>query len=240
MSIALECKKLKRTGFLPAFLCGGLLAAIVPMGNMMFRSEIYVSRSEPALQILLDANWQMMVMLNLFLIIIGACIMYHTEYVDNAMQKMDTLPVRQSSGFFGKFFLLTVATIGVLIIEAASLTFCIYHWFSIYDGFATELLKSIGYAAALVIPALILMTGIASACKNMWISLGVGIICMFTATIILGKNFILSLFPFALPFQTLCSTEYARVLQLLCAVCIETVVFGIVELIYLKVRRILE
>lgn len=237
MSVCLECKKLKRTGFSPAFLGGALLAAFIPIGNMMFRSEIFVSHSEPALKILFSANWQMMAMINVFLIIIGACIMYHTEYADNAMEKMEALPVPQSSIFFSKFFVLILSILVVLVIEGASLAFCTYHWFSIYDGFAMELFKSIGYAAALSIPALILMTGIASACKNMWISLGVGVICTFTATMISEANFILSLFPFALPFQMLCSTEYARLLKFLCAVCIETVVFGIAELIYLKARR---
>ena len=31
MSLSLECKKAKRTGFIPAFLCGGILAAAVPI-----------------------------------------------------------------------------------------------------------------------------------------------------------------------------------------------------------------
>lgn len=237
MSICLEYKKLKRTGFLPAFFGGGLLSAFVPIGNMMFRSEIFVNSPEPALKILFNANWQMMAMLNLFLIVIGACIMYHTEYANNAMQKMDALPIRQSSNFFSKFFILTVSIIAVLAIEAASLAFCIHHWFSLYDEFAIELLKSIGYAAILAVPTLILMTGIASICKNMWISLGVGIICMFVATMIPKTNFILSLFPFALPFQTLWDTESTRIFQFICGVGIETGVFGMAELIYLKVRR---
>ena len=34
MSLSLECKKAKRTGFIPAFLCGGILAAAVPIVNM--------------------------------------------------------------------------------------------------------------------------------------------------------------------------------------------------------------
>ena len=40
MSLSLECKKAKRTGFIPAFLCGGILAAAVPIVNMAVRSEM--------------------------------------------------------------------------------------------------------------------------------------------------------------------------------------------------------
>ena len=42
MSVSLECKKVKRTGFLPAFLGGGILAAAVPVINMAVRSEMYL------------------------------------------------------------------------------------------------------------------------------------------------------------------------------------------------------
>ena len=43
MSVSLECKKIKRTGFLLAFLGGGILAAAVPVINMAVRSEQYLN-----------------------------------------------------------------------------------------------------------------------------------------------------------------------------------------------------
>ena len=110
MSVSLECKKIKRTGFLPAFLGGGILAAAVPVINMAVRSEIYLNLPGNPIQILLGANWQMMAMLNVLLVVAGACLLYHTEYADNAMQKMKSLPIRESSIFLGK----TVLTIFML------------------------------------------------------------------------------------------------------------------------------
>lgn len=59
MSLSLECKKAKRTGFIPAFLCGGILAAAVPIVNMAVRSEMYVGQQSSPMQILMGANWQM-------------------------------------------------------------------------------------------------------------------------------------------------------------------------------------
>ena len=102
MSVSLECKKAKRTGFLPAFFGGGILAAVVPVINMAVRSEMYLNLPGNPIQILLDANWQMMTMLNVLLVVAGACLLYHTEYADNAMQKMKSLPIRESSIFLGK------------------------------------------------------------------------------------------------------------------------------------------
>lgn len=52
MSLSLECKKAKRTGFIPAFLCGGILAAAVPIVNMAVRSEMYLGQQNSPMQIL--------------------------------------------------------------------------------------------------------------------------------------------------------------------------------------------
>ncbi|MDQ9753306.1 hypothetical protein RFZ03_22000, partial [Acinetobacter baumannii] len=60
MSIALECKKLKRTGALPAFFGGGIIASAIPVINMAARSELYLDMDLPPIRILLNANWQMM------------------------------------------------------------------------------------------------------------------------------------------------------------------------------------
>ena len=79
MSVLLECKKVKRTGFLLAFFGGGILAAAVPIINMAVRSEMYLNQPDSPIQILLGANWQMMAMLNVLLAVAGTCLLYHTE-----------------------------------------------------------------------------------------------------------------------------------------------------------------
>lgn len=118
--------------------------------------------------------------------------------------------------------------------------FCALHWFPSYAELPMDLMKNIGYIMLLTLPTAILMLAIASACKNMWISLGIGVICVFTATMLPTKNFAFSLFPFALPFQTLIGTESSRAVQFIYAVAVEAVLLGIVEFVYLKVRRSFE
>ena len=135
MSLSLECKKAKRTGFIPAFLCGGILAAAVPIVNMAVRSEMYVGQQSSPMQILMGANCQMMAMLNILLVVAGSCLLYHTEFADNAMQKMKSLPIRESSIFFGKFILTSIMSVVVLAVEAASIAFCVSHWFEIGNDF---------------------------------------------------------------------------------------------------------
>ena len=232
MSLSLECKKAKRTGFIPAFLCGGILAAAVPIINMAVRSEMYLGQPSSPIQILMGANWQMIAMLNILLVVAGSCLLYHTEFADNAMQKMKSLPIRESAIFLGKFILTSLMCVTVLAIEAASITFCVSHWF--------EIGKNFGYSFLLMLPCMLLSLLISSACKNMWVSLGIGVICVFTATMLPTDNFVLSLFPFATPFQIFANTEMTQVMHYVYAAIIEIVVIGFAELVLIKVRRSFE
>ncbi|MCI8364081.1 MAG: ABC transporter permease subunit [Eubacterium sp.] len=240
MSFSLECKKVKRSGFVPAFLSGGLLAAIVPVLNMAVRSENYLGLNATPVQILLDANWQMMSMLNILLIVAGACLMYHTEYADNAIQRMCTLPIKESRLFFSKVTLTALMCIIMLVIEAVSIAFCSYHWLDLTYEVWVEIMKSFGYALLLMLPPAFVSLFIASACKNMWVSLGIGVVCVFTATMLPAKNFVLSLFPFALPFQIFAGTAENIACDFMIAATVEIFIIGIAEVLFLKIRRSLE
>ena len=237
MSVSLECKKVKRTGFLPAFIGGGILAAAVPVINMAVRSEMYLNQPGSPIQILLGANWQMMAMLNVLLAVAGACLLYHTEYANNAMQKMKSLPIRESSIFFSKAVLTIFMSLFELVIEAGAIIFCSYHWFEIGSGFWGELCKCFGYSLLLMLPCIILSLLMSEACKNMWVSLGVGVVCVFTATILPTTNFALSLFPFAMPFQIFVGTDMSQSMHYICGAVIELAVCGLAQLILVKVRR---
>ncbi len=240
MSVSLECKKVKRTGFLPVFFGGGILAAAVPIINMAVRWEIYLNQPGSPIQILLGANWQMMAMLNVLLIVTGSCLLYHTEYADNAIQKMKSLPIRESSIFLGKAVLTVFMSLFVLVIQAGAITFCSYCWFEIGSGFFGELCKCLGYSFLLMLPCVILSLLISEACKNMWVSLGIGVVCVFTATMLPTTNFALSLFPFAMPFQIFADTDITRSIHYICGAMAELAVCGLAQLILVKVRRSFE
>ena len=240
MSFGLECKKVKRTGFNPTFLCGGFIAAIVPILNMAVRSENYLGLDASPVQILMNANWQMMSLLNILVVVAGACLMYHIEYTDNALQRMCTLPIGESRLFFGKAALLAVMSVVLLLIEAAGIAFCLYHWFELSLDVWPELMKNFGYALLLIVPAATGSLMIASACKNMWVSLGIGVICVFAATMMPTKNFALSLFPFALPFQMFAGATENTVRNYIVAAVIEILIIGFAEVLLLKVRRAFE
>lgn len=236
MNLGLEYKKMKRTGFYPAFFAGGILASCFPLLNMLVRPKSFTSLPQTPLQILFGANWQMMAMLNTLLILAGACILYHTEYADNACLRMQTLPVWENSSFFDKFFLMG-GTCGIaLFIEGAALLFCALHWFDSYSGFWEELAKNLGYSLILLLPCMLLSLLIASTFQNMWVSLGAGVLCIFFASMTtFTRHFILQVFPFSLPFQIY--TDSKDNLPFLKAAAIEILCITAIQLILSKIRR---
>lgn len=153
---------------------------------------------------------------------------------------MKSLPIRESSIFLGKTVLTIFMSLFVLVIEAGAVTFCTYHWFEIGNGFFGELCKYFGYSFLLMLPCIILSLLIAEACKNMWVSLGLGVVCVFTATMLPTTNFALSLFPFAIPFQVFTSSDVTQSMHYIYAVAAELVVLAFAELIFIKVRRSFE
>lgn len=237
MILSLEYKKVKRTGFFSVYIGGGLLAAIVPILNMMVRGEIYSGIDSSSIQILLDANWQMMAMLNVLLLVIGACVMYHTEYTDNAIEKMCTLPINESKLFFGKFLLTIIMCAVILILEGAAVGFCSWYWFEQPANLIVLILKNFSYFLLLMIPTALISLIIASGFKNMWLTLGIGVICVFTATMIPTNSFVLSLFPFSMPFQVIAGTAAHTIVKFIIAAVVEIIVLSIAQVLLQHVRR---
>lgn len=238
MSFRLEYKKIRRTGLTAAFLAGGIIAAALPVINTAARPDTFTSMAGSPAAVLADANLQLISMLNLLLITAGACILYHIEYADNALQKMQSLPVRESGLFIGKCGILLPFFLMIILFETASLCFCGWHWLDAGKEELMEILQTLGFTLILTLPSAIIALVIASACRNMWTALGIGILCIFMATMLPTDNFIVSLFPYVLPFQILPGMETARVFHYCIASVCESAAACAAEIIYLKVGRL--
>ena len=222
MTLFLEIRKQRRTGFFPAFAVGGAAGAAIPVANMAFRSRIYTDRltaagAESPLKILVDANWQMMVMVNLLLVVSGACILYHTEFADNAFRKLCTLPEREWKSFLGKWLLLAAVSFLMTAMEGAALEFCRGYWFTgraaadgaeymeaVFGAGAfphMDLVRSMMYGWLMMLPAVTVSLLISSVCRNMWISLGIGVVCFAFASMAPADSGVPALFPYTLAFR---------------------------------------
>ena len=207
---------------------------------MVFRSEAYVNLPNSPIQILLQANWQMMATLNLLLIAAGACLMYFTEYADNAIQKMKSLPIKESTLYFDKTILLIGLYAVLLIFEALALVVSTFHWFELNNEVWVELGKNFGFIFLLGLPSILLALMIASLFQNIWHSLGLNVVAVFLATVLSSQSFILSLFPFALPLQTIEEINSNEIPLYIGIAIILTVIIGFSERLILKIRRSIE
>ncbi|HBA50430.1 MAG TPA: ABC transporter permease [Lachnospiraceae bacterium] len=234
---ALETRKLKRTGYVPAFLGGGVLAGLVPVLNMAVRSEIYVTQSGSPFQILMDANWQLMAQLNILLLVCGACILYHTEYAENGIQRAETLPMKASGLFPGKLCILFCSCLLPLCLETLSLLFCCVRYFPREPELGSILLKGIGFELALLLPTAAAMLFLSSLCRNLWMCLGTGVILVFFSSMLRFGDFLMAVIPFAAPYRMLHQFSSAEAWLLLSAAAAEVVLFYAAEMIYTKLRR---
>ena len=236
MSISLELKKIRRTGLLPGVLAGGVLAAAVPVLNIAARPDTFLAMDGTPLLILFSHNWSLLGMLNLFYLIIGACILYHIEYADGAMEKMKALSLSQGGMFAAKTLLLWGMSAVVVILELLSIGFCAWHWFSATD-LVLPLLEELGFQLMLLLPACIFMMLISSLCRNMWVILGIGVILVFaviaTNTV---DNLAIKLLPFALPINSLVEVGTDG-WQYFAAAGAESVLFALAEGIFIPARR---
>jgi len=253
MNILLEYKKIKRTGIMFGCIAGGVLAAGIPVLELTVRSEQYAGLIQSPLQIILEADWKMMAMLNMLLAMTAACMLYHTEYADHAIQRITTLPLREEAVFRGKFLLLAGLCGMALVIEMLSVLFCTLHWFGkeggayeacygaasagAYPEFMKDLALNFGYCLCMLVPVILMSLLVASACRNMWIALGIDVTCVFMATMIPVKYFALAIFPFALPFQISEGAGTGQTAGFLAAGIIEVLVIGAAEILFLRVRR---
>ena len=214
--IGLEIKKIRRTGLIPALLAGGVFSAAFPVINLAVRTEMFTGRPGNPAAIVMDASWLTMAMANLCVIIIGACILYHIEHVNNGIQKMDALPVNPAVLFFDKGILLALILAVVFAIETAALYFCTWKWLGGGKPTLVSLCKTMGYTYAYSLPSLVLMLLIACLLKNMWASFGIGMIGMFAAQLFIQEKS-MAYFPFLLSYSSTKSRE------MLIAAVIETI-----------------
>ena len=149
----------------------------------------------------MNANWQMMAMLNVLSTLCAACLMFHAEYAQNALDKLEVLPVRVFSVYLGKAVLAVFMLAVMTAVEFASLHLCARHWFGESVDVA-RLFSLAGYALAAGIPTLLASLAVAAACRNMWVSLGIGLTLVFTLSVFPQDNAVIRLLPYATPYTT--------------------------------------
>ena len=174
-SLMIELRKEKRTGVIPVLYAVGILGAAYAFVNFMVRKETLLSLPLDPMDILLTQLYGMIMVLNLFGVVVAACMIYNMEFKGNAVKKMYMLPVSVPSMYLSKFVVMTVMLLFAVALENAALARI--GMVELPQGaFDMRAVVSFSlYSFITTMPTLSFMLLIASRFENMWIPLGVGV-----------------------------------------------------------------
>lgn len=174
-TFAIELRKEKRTGVIPLMLTVGILGAAYAFVNFIVRKDALLNLPSAPMDVLLTQLYGMILVLNMFGVIVAACMIYHMEFKGDAVKKMYMLPVSVPAVYFCKFLILTVMLLTATGFQNLALT-----KIGLTDlppgafEFKT-LLSFAGYSFITSMPVLSFMIFVSSRFPNMWVPLGVGV-----------------------------------------------------------------
>lgn len=174
-TLAIELRKEKRTGLIPVLLAVGILGSAYAFVNFLVRKDTLLSLPLAPMDVLLTQLYGMIMILNMFAIVVAACMVYNMEFKGNAVKKMYLLPISVPAMYLCKFLIITVMFMVAVALQNLSLA--LIGMTDLPQG-TFELGTLITFAAYSFItsmPVLSFMLLVSSRFQNMWIPLGVGV-----------------------------------------------------------------
>lgn len=174
-TLAIELRKEKRTGIIPVLLMVGILGAAYAFINFLVRKDTLLNLPLAPMDVLLTQLYGMIIILDMFGIVVAACMIYNMEFKGNAVKKIYMLPTSVSGMYFCKFLILTVFLFIAIAIQNLAL---------VQIGMANlpqgtfemnTLAAFAAYSFITSMPVLSFMLLISSRFENMWVPLGVGV-----------------------------------------------------------------
>lgn len=171
----IELRKEKRTGVIPVLLAVGILGALYAFVNFIVRKDTLLNLPLSPMDVLLTQLYGMIMVLNMFGIVVAACIVYNMEFKGSAIKKMHMLPTSVSGMYLCKLLILS-ATFFVAV-GLQNLALMQIGMTDLPQG-AFEigiLIKFAGYSFITSMPVLSFMVLVSSRFENMWVPLGIGV-----------------------------------------------------------------
>lgn len=173
--LLIELGKEKRTGVIPLLpLVGGLGAAYAYV-NFLVRKDALLNLPLAPMDVLLTQLYGMIMVLNLFGIVVAACMAYHMEFQGNAIKKMYMLPVSVPGIYVCKFLILLFMFLAAVIIQ--NMTLARIGEANLPQGTfeMKALIRFALYSFITSMPVLSFMILVSSRFENMWVPLGIGV-----------------------------------------------------------------
>lgn len=174
-TLAIELRKGKRTGVIPLMLAVGVLGAAYAFVNFLVRKDTLLNLPLAPMDVLLTQLYGMIMVLNMFGIIVAACMIYNMEFKGSAVKKMYMLPMSVPAMYLCKFVILTVMLLVAVCFQNMALakigvTDLPQGTFEI-----GTLISFAGYSFITSMPVLSFMLFVSSRFENMWVPLGIGV-----------------------------------------------------------------
>jgi len=200
MGITIEWKKLKRSGYFQTVVIGGLITGFIPVLQLLVRERIVSNDGADIMAWLIHMNWNLIVMIQSIINIVAACILYHIEYEERGNCKMAVLPIKSERMHWNKWLILMFTNLYVIVCVYASFVCCMKYWYSGVGGWSHLLTEQMIMEVLAAVPCSMFMLLAAYCTTNLWMSLGIGVIALFLASMIRGSQKIVAAYPFSLAF----------------------------------------
>ena len=173
--LTIELRKERRSGIIPLMLAVGVMGAAYAYVNFIVRRDTLFHLPLAPMDILLTQVYGMIMVLNMFGIIVAACMIYGMEFKGSAVKKLYMLPMSVPAMYLCKFLILTVLLLIAICFQNLALvkiglTDLPQGTFEI-----GTLLRFAGYSLITSMPVLSFMLFTASRFENMWVPLGIGV-----------------------------------------------------------------
>ena len=174
-TLAIELRKGKRTGVIPLMLAVGVLGAAYAFVNFLVRKDTLLNLPLAPMDVLLTQLYGMIMVLNMFGIIVAACMLYNMEFKGSAVKKMYMLPMSVPAMYLCKFVILTVLLLVAVCFQNLALAKIGVTDLPQGTFEAHTLISFAGYSFITSMPVLSFMLFVSSRFENMWVPLGIGV-----------------------------------------------------------------
>lgn len=171
----IELRKERRTGVIPVLVAVGILGAAYTFVNFVVRKDTLLNLPLASMDVLLTQLYGMIMVLNMFGIVVAACMIYNMEFKGSAIKKMYMLPINVSQMYMCKFLLLTVFFIVAVVLQNLALIKIGMNDLPQGTFEIVALIKFAGYSFITSMPVLSFMILVSSRFENMWVPLGIGV-----------------------------------------------------------------
>lgn len=174
-TLTIELRKEKRTGVIPLMFAVGVLGAAYAFVNFIVRKDTLLNLPLAPMDVLLTQLYGMIMVLNMFGIIVAACMIYNMEFKGSALKKMYMLPMSVPAMYLCKFLILTVMLLVAVCFQNMALAKIGITDLPQGTFEAHTLISFAGYSFLTSMPVLSFMLFVSSCFENMWVPLGIGV-----------------------------------------------------------------